>query len=120
MLPFRYPFTSIVSGPTGSGKTQFVMCLVDNADAMIEPTPRKILYYFVEFQPLFESYEDRIKFHREMPKADTIERLTDALVVYYDLMNEADKWLRYSCADRTTETSRLYSWCKTLSTRTDT
>jgi len=49
MLPFRHPFTAIVSGPTGSGKTQFVMRLVDSADAMIKPTPCKIVYYFTEF-----------------------------------------------------------------------
>jgi len=60
MLPFRHPFTAIVSGPRGSGKTQFVMRLVDSADVLIEPTPRKIVYYFAEYQPLFEHYEDRI------------------------------------------------------------
>jgi len=91
MLPFRHPFTAIVSGPTGSGKTQFVMRLVDRADVLIEPTPRKIVYYFAEYQPLFEHYEDRIEFCHGMPKADAIDRLTDALVVNDDLMDEADE-----------------------------
>jgi len=67
---------AIVSGPTGSGKTQFVMRLVDNADAMIEPTPRKIVYYFAEYQLLFEHYEDRIEFRHGMPKADAIDLMT--------------------------------------------
>ena len=93
MLTFRHPFTAIVLGPTGSGKTQFVMRLVDGADAMIEPTPHKIVYHFGKYQPLFEHYEDRVEFHHEMPKADTIERLTDALVIYDDLMDEADERL---------------------------
>jgi len=88
MLPFIHPFTAIVSGPTGSGKTQFVMHLADSADALIEPTPRKIVYYFAEYQPLFEHYEDRIQFRHGMPKADAIDRLTDALIVYGDLMDE--------------------------------
>jgi len=65
MSPLRHPFTAIVSSPTGSGKTQLVMRLVDSADAMIEPTPRKIVYYFAKYQPLFEHYEDRIKFRHE-------------------------------------------------------
>jgi len=82
MLPFRHLFTAIVSGPTGSGKTQFVMRLVTSADAMIEPTPRMIVYYFAEYQPLFEHYEDHMEFRHRMP---------DALVVYDDLMDEADK-----------------------------
>jgi len=63
----------------GSGKTQFVMHLVDSADAMIEPTPCKIVYYFAEYQPLFEHYEDRIEFRHGMPKVDVIDRLTDTL-----------------------------------------
>jgi len=93
MLPFRHPFTTIVSGQMGSGKMQFVMRLVDSADTMIEPTPCKIVYYFVEYQPLFEHYEDRIEFHHGMPKADAIDRLIDALVGYDDLMDEADERL---------------------------
>jgi len=82
-----------VSGLTGSGKTQFVMHLVDSADVLIEPTPRKIVYYFAEYQPLFKHYEDRIQFCHRMPKVDAIDRLTDALVVYDDLMYEADEWM---------------------------
>jgi len=93
MLPFRYPFMSIVSGPMGSGKMQFVMRLVDSADAMIEPTPRKIVYYFAKYQPLFERYEDCLEFRHGMPKADAINRLTDVLVVYDNLMDEADERL---------------------------
>ena len=62
-------FTAIVSGPTGSGKMQFVMHLVDSVDVLIEPTPLKIIYYFAEYQPLFKHYEDRINFCHRMPKA---------------------------------------------------
>jgi len=91
MLPFRHLFTAIVSGPTGSGKMQFIMRLVDSADAMIEHTPRKIVYYFDI--PLFEHYEDHIEFRYGMPKVDAIDRLTDKLVVYDVLMDEADKRL---------------------------
>jgi len=58
---------------------------------LILPTPRKIVYYFAEYQPLFEHYEDRIKFRHGMPKSDMIDRLTDALVVYDDLMDEANE-----------------------------
>ena len=52
---------------------------------------RKIVYYFADYKPLFEHYEDRIEFCHEMLKADAIDRLTDALVVYDDLMDEADE-----------------------------
>ena len=77
----------------GNGKTQFVMRLVNSAVSMIEPTPCKIIYYFAEYQPLFERYEDHIEFRHGMPKADAIDRLSDALVVYDGLMDEADERL---------------------------
>jgi len=89
MLPFKHPFTSIVSGPTGSGKTNFVMRLIDNVDTMIEPPPNKIVYYFGEYQPLFDRYSG-VDFRHGMPKAGEIEKLADALVVLDDMMSELD------------------------------
>jgi len=49
------------------------MRLVNNADVMIEPTLRMIIYYFAEYQPLFGRYEGRVNFCHGMPKADAID-----------------------------------------------
>jgi len=49
MLPFKHPFSSIVSGPTGSGKTNFGMRLINNVNVMIKATPSKTVYYFAEY-----------------------------------------------------------------------
>jgi len=92
MLPFKHPFTSIVSGPTGSGKTNFVMRLIDNVDAMIEPPPSKIVYYFGEYQPLFDRYP-RVDFRHGTPKLGEVEKLSGALVVFDDMMGEVDERL---------------------------
>jgi len=86
-------------------------------EAVHHASRRKIVYYFAEYQPLFEHYEDRIEFRHRMPKADAIDRLTDTLVVYDDLMDEADERLTRIF---TTDTSRLYSWCRTFAKKTDT
>ena len=91
MLPFKHPFMCIVSGPTGSGKTNFVMRLIDNIDEMIEPPPEKIVYYFNEYQSaLFDHYTSRVDFRHGMPKVGEIDGLADALVVSDDMMNEVD------------------------------
>jgi len=58
MLPFKHSFTSLVSGPTGYGKTIFVMRLIDNVVALIELTPDKIVYYFAEYQATSRSSID--------------------------------------------------------------
>ena len=111
MLPFVHPFTCIVSGPTGSGKTDFVMRVIDNADALIEPTPAKIVYYFGEYQPLFDRYAG-VDFRHGMPKAGEIDKLADALVVFDDMMADIDERvtnvLQLSRADRTIETFRRF------------
>ena len=73
MLPFSHPFTLIVSGPRGCSIMVLIMCLIINADMMIEPTQHKIVYYFAEYQPLFECYEARVSFCHGMTKADAIE-----------------------------------------------
>jgi len=42
ILPLCHPFTAIVSGPTGCGKTAWVLRLIDDIREMIEPEPRRI------------------------------------------------------------------------------
>jgi len=91
MLPFKHPFTCIVSGPTGCGKTNFVLRLVDNVDTMIDPAPDKIVYYFVEYQLLFDDYDARVDFHHDLPKAGEIEKLGNTLVILHDMMAEVDE-----------------------------
>ena len=67
------------------------MRLIENADAVIKPTPRKIVYYFTEYQLLFECYKARVDFRHGMPKADAIDRQSDALVAFDNMMDEADE-----------------------------
>ena len=90
LLPFSHPFTCIVSGPTGCGKTSFVLRLVDNVDTMIAPPPDKIIYYFTEYQSIFDRYP-HVTFRQGVPKSDEIEDMHDALVILDDMMTEADQ-----------------------------
>ena len=90
MLAFKHPFTCIVAGPTGCGKTKFVLRLVDNIDSMIVPTPEKTIYYFGEYQPLFDDYE-HVDFRQGLPKAAEIEKIGNALLILDDLMAETDE-----------------------------
>ena len=49
MLPLCHPFTAIVSGLMGCGKTAWVLRLIDNIREMMEPVPRRIWYYYGEY-----------------------------------------------------------------------
>jgi len=81
LLAFKRPFTAIVLGPTGCGKTSFVLNVIDNVD--------KIIYYFAEYQLMFDKYS-HVDFRQGIPKSTEIEDIRDALVILDDMMIEAD------------------------------
>ena len=89
-LPLRHPFTALVAGPTGCGKTRFVFKLIENAHVMIDPPPSKIVYCYDEYQQLFDGYP-QVTFRRGLPDLDDFEGSHPVLLVIDDLMNEADE-----------------------------
>jgi len=79
-----------MSGPTGCGKSSFVLHLADNVDTMIKPTPDNIMYYFTECQSIFDRYP-HIDFRHGVPKLNEIDDMRNALVILDDMMLEADQ-----------------------------
>ena len=63
----HHPFTAVVAGPTGSGKTARMLKLMDNACEMIKPAPTRIWYYYGEYQPIFNSHP-LVRFHEGLPQ----------------------------------------------------
>ncbi|PIK42193.1 hypothetical protein BSL78_20958 [Apostichopus japonicus] len=47
----QHPFTCVIAGPTGCGKTQFVKKIL--TQDVIEGTPERIVYCYGEYQPAF-------------------------------------------------------------------
>ena len=47
-LNFKLPFGMIVSGPSSSGKSTFLLKFISEASDLIDPKPRSILYCFGE------------------------------------------------------------------------
>ena len=88
-LPLQHPFTAIVAGPTGCGKTNFVFRLIENASKMIEPTPEETWYCYGEFQPLFSRYP-RVKFHEGLPDFTEFDGRRPVLLIIDDLMSETN------------------------------
>jgi len=43
---FAHPFTCVASGPTGSGKTEFVAKLIENISKMMVPAPEKVVWCY--------------------------------------------------------------------------
>jgi len=89
ILPFRHPFTALVAGPTGCGKTRFVFKLVEDARVLVDPPPRRVVYCYEEYQQLFSKYL-RVTFHQSLPNMDDFDGREPTLLVIDDLMNETD------------------------------
>lgn len=60
ILPFRSLTTCMVSAETMSGKTHFINRILLNANGIFEIPPKKIIYCYSQYQPLFEEMERNI------------------------------------------------------------
>ncbi len=94
---FRHPFTMILAGPTGSGKTFFVKDLLEKAN--IEPMPDRIVYLYKRWQPLYDlmrkSVKPKIEFIKGIPEDLDSDKFFDPkmnnVIVVDDLMSTAAK-----------------------------
>jgi len=84
----QHPFTCIVAGPTGCGKTEFVKRLIANRVAVFDQPPEYILWCYGEYQPLYASIE--ADFVEGLPDLDSIDAQKRNLIVLDDLLMETD------------------------------
>ena len=59
----KSPFTAVVSGPTGSGKTVALMKLIALAKDVSDPPPSEIHYCYGVWQNLFAEASETVTFH---------------------------------------------------------
>ena len=77
-VSLKSPFTCVVNGPTGCGKTVFVRKLLESD--LIFPRPRKVIWCYSEWQSAYEEID-----------AKFVEGLTEEdydLIIIDDLMDE--------------------------------
>jgi hypothetical protein len=71
-MPWVHPFTSMIAGPTGSGKSMFVRRFVHNNKHMMTPKPDRILWCYGEYQTLYGTVEG-IEFQQGLPDLDNLD-----------------------------------------------
>ncbi|GFX68497.1 uncharacterized protein TNCV_2432041 [Trichonephila clavipes] len=98
-LKLVHPFTLILAGPSGSGKSQFVKKLIENK--MIKPFPKNIIWCYGVYQALYEEMPN-ISFHE-----DATSKPYGYLLI--DLKPETDESLRVRRAKICTDTRRKSS-----------
>jgi len=90
-LRLKSPFTSVISGPTGSGKTSLVNHLIENSNVYASEPPREIFYCYGAWQAGFE----RMKGVQFFEGAENLEEKLPAdgkqrWLILDDLINELD------------------------------
>ena len=85
---WRHPFTAILAGPTGCGKTQFTFRFMREVNKIMTPPPDKIVYCYGEYQNLFSQYPN-IEFNQGLPNVPQFDGRQRVLMVLDDLMAES-------------------------------
>ena len=88
-IPFTHPFTAIVSGPTGCGKTQWTLKLIRHCQSIISPPPEKIIWCFGVYQKEYDKVHG-VEFHEGIPNLDVFDGQQRTLLILDDLMQETD------------------------------
>ena len=87
---WKHPFTCIVAGPTGWGKTTFVTRLLRNSSTMIDPSPERVTWYYGEWQSAYENLDiPNLRLEEGLPTSFDASKRN--IVVLDDLMAETDE-----------------------------
>jgi hypothetical protein len=84
----KAPFSLGVIGMSGSGKSVFTFKLIEYAEELITPPPKKIIYCYGEYQEIFDNFR-HVNFHQGLPDlSEFIGNKEPILMVLDDLMSE--------------------------------
>ena len=87
----KHPFTGIVAGPTACGKSTWVKNLITYQKDMIDPVPEQVIWFYGEWQPLYNTLSGMVEFREGLADLTTLKTKKRTLVIIDDLMTETDK-----------------------------
>lgn len=91
---FLHPFTSLIAGPTGCGKTQFIVELLKCRNEEICPAPQRIIYCYSIWQDKFNDLQISIpslEFNEGLYNVMELDSKVENLIILDDLMREASE-----------------------------
>ncbi|CAB0043568.1 unnamed protein product, partial [Trichogramma brassicae] len=89
-MPWIHPWTSMLCGPTGCGKTFFVKKFLKNIDRMSDVRFERIILYYSEWQSSYRELGSKIEFREGLPQnSDYAGDPRPKLIIIDDLMRQA-------------------------------
>jgi len=88
-VQFRHPFTALICGPTGCGKTELAKRIIDNLSTLVYPHVDKVYWHYAHYQPWFEQYGDKIICLKGLPEIDKLDPDVPKILFIDDQMQQA-------------------------------
>ena len=91
---FKHPFCMMVTGPSRSGKTQWVLRLLQQRRERIHPPVDGVVFCYAHWQAKYDELQRTVpttQFHRGLPSTKMMTSLRNGLLVLDDLMVQAVK-----------------------------
>lgn len=88
-LKWEHPFSAIIAGPSGSGKSFFVVQFIDNLEQMSNVTFKNIYWHYSEWLPQLKSQRNII-LKEGLPNIEGLGTSNPNLIIIDDLMRESD------------------------------
>ena len=93
-LRLKKNFKLFLSGPSGCGKTCFISQLITNLDQISIDPPKKVIYFYKEWQAKFEDMKQALGVNFIEDNDMIIDQIKDfnvpALVIFDDMLNSAN------------------------------
>lgn len=84
-LKFKLPFGMILSGPSSSGKTTFLVRFLAQSAELIDPKPASILYCFGEMSSIVPIFQKAgINVYAGVPPEELVKKLAKPLLLVLD------------------------------------
>lgn len=87
---WEHPFTCVVAGPTGCGKTQWVMKFIHHLQDMMIPIPKHVIWSYGEWQSVYRQLPSHVELVEGIPDLPEHSKGSMLLVVD-DQMTEVDQ-----------------------------
>lgn len=85
----KSPFTAVIAGPTGSGKTRLLVDFIAASSSIADPPPENIVYCYDVWQPIFEELRSQgVQLHNGMIDVEELKGAGNSWLIIDDLMNE--------------------------------
>jgi hypothetical protein len=90
---FKHPFTCILAGPTGAGKTVLLQQILEHKNKLIDKIPEKIVYCYKSWQPAYDQINlatEDIEFVQGFYNVELFDKSKNNMIIIDDLMNECE------------------------------